>query len=127
MDDQIHAHQDLQTLKTCREEIRSRLDRLAFCVNHQKSMLGESQKRVRYLGMLIDTDKGVFVVPEDKRTCLLEGARAALNSRQMSALWPRLKGRSCRCLARLVRPPAFTPERLDTSSSPDAPGTPTWL
>lgn len=54
--------QDAQVLTA----ILDRLDRLGFCVNRENSMLGEPQKCVSYLGMLIDTEKGVFIVPEDK-------------------------------------------------------------
>ena len=85
IDDQIHAHQEVQVLKSRRLEILNLLERLGFCVNRDKSMLGEPQQCVKYLGMLIDTKKGVFSVPEDKRACLLEGVRVALGSRRSKA------------------------------------------
>ncbi len=84
IDDQIHAHQDLKTLIARRTEILNLLERLGFCVNREKSMLGEPQQRVRYLGMLIDTAQGVFIVPEDKRAFLLECIRDALGKRRAS-------------------------------------------
>ena len=46
-------------------------------------MLGEPLKRVRYLGMLVDTALGVFIIPEDKHACLLASVKSALNCCRM--------------------------------------------
>ena len=83
IDDQIHAHHEVQVLKTRRTEILSLLERLGFRINTEKTLMNEPQQCVRYLGMLIDTKNGVFTVPEDKRSTLLEGVRTSLASRRI--------------------------------------------
>lgn len=46
-------------------------------------MMGEPQRCVRYLGMMIDMEKGVVIVPEDKRVFLLDCIRLTLQSRRI--------------------------------------------
>jgi len=83
IDDQIHAHPDASVLKTRRAGIIDLLERLGFCVNRKKSMLGEPLRRAKYLGMLVDTALGVFIVPEDKRARLLDDVKSALSCRRL--------------------------------------------
>ena len=83
IDDQLHAHQEASVLKTRRTSILSLLESLGFCVNCKNSMLGEPLKRVRHLGMLVDTSLGVFIVPDVKRARLLDNVKSALSCRRM--------------------------------------------
>ena len=83
LDEQFHAHQDTSVPKTQRASTLDLLDRLDFRVNRAKSMLGEPLKRVRYLGMLVDTALGVFIVAEDKHAHLLDSVKSALLCRRM--------------------------------------------
>ncbi|KXZ42260.1 hypothetical protein GPECTOR_173g206 [Gonium pectorale] len=48
-------------------------------------MLGPPARRFRYLGMIIDTERGTFVVPEDKRERVLTAIRNALSAHRITA------------------------------------------
>ncbi|KXZ45987.1 hypothetical protein GPECTOR_48g419 [Gonium pectorale] len=85
IDDQCHADQNSDSLAARRERILNQLDKLGFIVNKDKSMLGAPQHRVRYLGMLIDTQAGVFIVPADKRQRVLDALNSALTARRSTA------------------------------------------
>ncbi len=83
IDDQFHADQDKGRLVARREAILRQLKRLGFIVNKAKSMLGPPAQHFRYLGMLLDTQRGVFEVPDDKRSRLLDSIAAALSARRI--------------------------------------------
>ncbi|GFR51496.1 hypothetical protein Agub_g13861 [Astrephomene gubernaculifera] len=83
LDDQFHADQDPERLVRRREVVLAQLENLGFVVNREKSMLGAPAQRFRYLGMLLDTKEGVFIVPEDKRTRVLDAINLTLNSRRI--------------------------------------------
>lgn len=83
LDDQFHAEQDAATLVRRRELIVSQLERMGFVLNREKSMLGEVSQRIKYLGMFIDTQRGVFEVPGDKRERVLAAIASALAARRL--------------------------------------------
>ncbi|PNW69771.1 hypothetical protein CHLRE_21g752997v5 [Chlamydomonas reinhardtii] len=79
------GNQNAETLVARREIILAKLADLGFNVNLAKSMLGPPQHRFRYLGMLIDTSEGVFIVPDDKRSRVLDSIRGLLKTKRPSA------------------------------------------
>jgi hypothetical protein len=85
IDDQAHADQDADRLARRRSLIVAQLEQLGFLVNKGKSMLGVVQQRIRYLGMLIDTAEGVFIVPSDKRDRLMASVQCVRQCRVESA------------------------------------------
>ena len=85
LDDQIHADQDPDRLVRRRAAVLQRLEGLGFVVNREKSLLGPPSQCVRYLGMLVDTKRGVFEVPADKRERVLAAIDSALSARRSSA------------------------------------------
>ncbi|KXZ57056.1 hypothetical protein GPECTOR_5000g1283 [Gonium pectorale] len=85
IDDQFHADQDQNRLVQRRAAVLAQLERLGLVVNREKSMLGPPARRFRYLGMIIDTERGTFVVPEDKRERVLTAIRNALSAHRITA------------------------------------------
>ena len=84
IDDQFHADQDRDRLVQRRVAVLDQLERLGFLVNREKSM-PEPAQQFRYLGMLLDTARGIFRVPDDKRARVLAAVRSALVSRRVKA------------------------------------------
>lgn len=75
-DNQLHTHQEVQVHKKHRLAILDLLDR-------ETTMLGKPLQCIKYLGMMVDTQVGVFIVPDDLCACLLEGVRLAVENRHI--------------------------------------------
>ncbi len=81
IDDSIHAHQSAAELKRWQARVLRDLAAAGFLVSAEKCALEPARQQV-YLGMLVDTAAGRYIVPQHKRERLLGSIAAMLRARK---------------------------------------------
>ena len=78
IDDSLYAHSKADTLQDQQRIILHTWQDLGFIVNIEKSQTTVG-RRLRYLGMWVDTEKGTFFVPEEKRERFIKACQEILD------------------------------------------------
>ena len=79
IDDSIYSADDVGNLLLQQKSVLHTWEKLGFLVNRTKSHLTPTHS-VRYLGMIADTERGCFLVPEDKRLRFISESESLLQT-----------------------------------------------
>ena len=123
LDDWLLLHQDPAKAADLMQRVLADMHRAGISVNFEKSVLVPT-RRLKHLGFIVDTEKGSFSLPVERRQKILEGLRTvleaeggAVRARELASLAGRLQSCSLAlgCAVRLFTREMYAAVELRSS------------